>query len=188
MAETVIDNGDAGHSTIETWGGAAGGINNDQLFYHPVAGEAQSIWNFGPLTGTYQIFVHWTTDGNRATNAPFTVKNHIGVVSLPSVVTPVTEVIDDVDETGGADANATTIDVNMQVTITGDSTPGLNSDYLDIGTYGFGGSGDVLVILTNNSNGYVIADAVKFVDVPPPRPSVRVQAFRPRIFAPGLPR
>ncbi|MEW6304103.1 MAG: galactose oxidase-like domain-containing protein [Verrucomicrobiota bacterium] len=81
-----------------------------------------------PATGSYQVYLRWTTGTNRATNVPV-----------------------DVNHTGGT----TTLSINQQNN---------NGTWVSLGTYNFsaGTTGNVLV-RNDGANGYVIADAVRFV-------------------------
>lgn len=169
-ATTTIDDEDSGWSTVGTWTEftTGNGINSDMYYDETGTGTETATWNFGTLNGTYDVEVHYTTHSNRATNAPYTVKNHSAVVTLPTVTLPIASVSDNVDETGAADANATTIVVNQERDNTGNvGANDVNSGWVNIGRYTWNGSGNAIVILTDNANEFVIADAVRVTDVPP---------------------
>lgn len=161
--ETVIDDGDADWSKIGTWTqNLTEGLNSDMHYDETGTGSESATWNFGALEGSCEVEVHYSIHTNRATDAPFTVKNHTAVEFLPTVSNPIVSITDNVDETGSADADATTIDINQERDNTGNT--GVNnapSGYVGIGTYTFGGVEDALVILTDDANEYVIADAVR---------------------------
>lgn len=169
-ATTTMDDEDAGWSTVGSWTEFTGGqgINNDMYYDESGSGSETATWNFGTLNGTYDVEVHYTTHSNRATNAPYTVKNHSAVVTLPTVTLPIASVSDNVDETGSADANATTVVVNQERDSAGSLGPNdVNSGWVNIGRYTWNGSSNALIILTDNANDFVIADAVRVTDVPP---------------------
>lgn len=129
MTDIIIDNGDAAYSTVGAWTYYAGqGYDNDVAYVAAGTGTNTATWDLGSLFGNYELQVHYSTHSNRATDAPYTIKNHRGVVSTPSVAGAITSVADNVNEAGSADDNATTVDVNQEKLASGatggvDTTP-----------------------------------------------------------------
>jgi len=83
-----------------------------------------------PQAGNYAVYAWWTTAGNRATDAPYTIHY---------------------------DGGSQTIDVNQEIN-------GQQWNYL--GTFAFVAGTAGSVVLSDDANQYVIADAVKFKPVP----------------------
>lgn len=170
MAEIIVDNEDAGFSKVGTWIYYVGqGWDNTIEYKLNGTGTAYTTWNAGALdAGTYEIYVHWSCHSNRASDAPYTIY-HKGVIALPTVSGAITGVADNIDETGGANPDTTTIDVDQQDladgTPTGDT--GGPSGWCYIGTYEFDGVNDAIIVMTDDANEYVIADAVRFVSLNP---------------------
>lgn len=170
---TIIQNGDAGFSTVDgtgaygVWDSASGGYDGiDYLYHDPGDGTAKATWDLGVLSGIYEIEVHWTQNTNRATDAPYTIKNHSGVDTLPSTDWVVVAVADNVDEDGNADNNSTTIDIDQENSNTGSyDGAGVNSGFKIIGRYAFQSSDDGKVILTSDANDHVIADAIRITEI-----------------------
>lgn len=167
---TIIDNGDAGYSTTGTWTDFGKGYNNDLQYRNSsTVGSNTATWNFGAISaGQYKVEVHWLTNSNRVTDAPYTIY-HRGVVSTPTVSSPIVSVNDNVDEDGNTNADTTTVDVDQRPYADGSSAPnGENSGFCDIGTYTADGSTDFKVVLTDTgSSGDIIADAVRITYIGP---------------------
>ncbi len=74
-AVRFIDNGDAGFSTMGSWFPFAGqGMGDDIHYAGGSTGSQTARWTFPITPGRYELAVTWTTHANRATDAPFTVK------------------------------------------------------------------------------------------------------------------
>jgi hypothetical protein len=80
----VIDNGDAGFTATPGFFPFTGqGFQDDVHFAGAGAGTEAATWTFSNLTpGLYRVSATWTTDDNRASNAPFEVYNG-PAVNLP---------------------------------------------------------------------------------------------------------
>jgi hypothetical protein len=167
---TTIDDEDAGWSTTGSWTqwDQNGGIGGDMYYDEAGTGTEKATWNFGTLNGQYLVEIHYTAQPNRATDSPFVVKNHTSVVQLPTVALAVSGVSDNVDDDGGANANATTVLIDQEKVSAG-TEPGTDTDsgWISIGTYTFGGVSNALVILTDDADEYVIADAVRVTSISP---------------------
>lgn len=140
---TIIDNGDAGFSTVGTWA-VWSGYQGDT--HQAAAGNGSNVatWNFSGLQpGYYRVSATWPPHTNRATNSPFSVLQ------------------------GGQLLG--TVTVNQQLAPNDFSDAGASWEDLG-GPYGITGS-SLEVRLTNAANGYVHADAIRIErigDLPPP--------------------
>ncbi len=150
--EEIMDDGDAGHSATGTWTSLTNTLayGLDYNYASPGSGNATSTWSFTAIpNGSYQVFARWIPFSNRATNAPFTIyDNH----------TPLSTVL-----------------VNEQLAPSGEYSNGVS--WQSLGT--FQATNNTLrVKLSNNANGYVIADAVRIVanGLPDPVPEVDVSS------------
>ena len=77
----VIDNGDASFSTIGDWTPYGGqGFQNDVHYTDAGTGAREARWTANVTPGQYHVAVTWSALYNRATNAPFTVRD--GSMSL----------------------------------------------------------------------------------------------------------
>lgn len=165
-AVNTIDDEDAGWSTVGTWTEYTGGegIGGDIYYDETGSGSETATWNFGTgTTGSCVVEIHYTTHSNRATDSPYTIKGFTSIVTTPTVSNPIVGVADNIDETGSADPDAITIDINQELDSNGDvGGSDINSGWVNIGEYTFEGGEDGLVVLTDNANEYVIADAVRF--------------------------
>lgn len=138
VAEMIIDDGDAGYSQS---GGGWTNVTNTLAYgldydYHAGAsGSAAATWTFTGLTsGSYQVFTRWAPFVNRATNAQYTILDR---------VTPLG-----------------TVAVNQQLAPAGEVSNGVT--WQSLGTFQIS-SHTLAVRLTDNANGFVIADAVRIV-------------------------
>ncbi len=135
----VVDDGDAGFATNNNGGWI--NVSNlisyqlDYTYHTPGTGSNWVTWTFDDLPdGTYQVFTRWSHFSNRATNAPYTVYD--GAASLG------------------------TVSVNQQVAPSGDQLGDVV--WQKLGNYTID-SGTLKVRLTDATNGYVTADAVRLV-------------------------
>jgi hypothetical protein len=137
-APVIIDDGDAGFSILSgTWGSAPSGFEGDLRYAAPGGGSAVAQWEFTTLTpGIYQVSATWFPNSNRATDSPFTI----------------------LDGSNPLD----TVDVNQKVAPDDFSDAG--ASWEDLGIYEIGGS-KLTVRLSDNANGYVIADAIRVQQV-----------------------
>ncbi len=130
----IIDNGDAGFSTVgqwTLWGGQ--GFQNDVHEAHPGNGAQVATWTFAVTPGLYRVSATWSEYINRATNSPFTVLD-------------------------GGTALATVL-INQQLAPNDFSAAGAVWEDLG-GPYTVAGS-SLVVRLADNANGNLIADAVR---------------------------
>ncbi len=135
VSEKIIDDGDADCTLVGSWplGALAGGYGQDYRYNGAGSGSDRATWQFQDLTaGTYEVLVTWLPYAGRATNAPY------------SLYAPTLE---------------RTVLVNQLVAPQQDAE--LNAVWFEsLGTVSVGGSGALQVMLTDNANGNVIADAV----------------------------
>lgn len=142
-APTVIDNSDAAYSESGSnwlsWS-ESGSFGGDFRYHAAGTGQNAATWTFEALDPTkrYQVYSTWSAQSNRATDAPFTM----------------------LDDT----TSLATIRVNQQFAPS-DATFDEQGWY-SLGVYQLA-SGKLTVQLTDDaSGGYVIADAVRIVEVP----------------------
>jgi len=137
-AGTIIDNGDAGCSISNTWLNSTSGYLSDSQYAPAGTGASKANWAFSGLTTgqTYEVWATWVASGNRATNAPYGLYN--GSVLAGNLVS--------------------TAVVNQQQSPSGQTQGGVVWQSLGMVTV----SGSTLTVqLTNNANGYVLADAIQ---------------------------
>jgi hypothetical protein len=135
---TVIDDGETGYTESGTgWNGlATGGYNGDYRYNAANSGSSQATWEFtGLLTGLYEVRATWVSYGNRATNAPYTILD-------------------------GA-TTEDTVTVNQQAAPTADGTLG-GRPFQSLGSYNID-NGSLSVQLSDDADGYVIADAIQIL-------------------------
>lgn len=138
----TVDDGDTGYSESGTgWsaGGNPGAYQNDYRVHTAGTGANKATWSFPNVTPgkQYQVYVTWLSNANRASNAPFTVKS-----------------------------NGSTL-LNVQVNQKNAPADELFNSALWKGLGVIVASGTVEVELTDNADGYVIADAVRLVEIEP---------------------
>ena len=140
---SVVDNADAAYT--ETGGGWLGWSSSDSYHgdcrYAPAGnGSNTATWTFQDVDPTqqYQVYATWNAAGNHASNAPYTVYD---------------------DTTALA-----TVQLNQQSAPTDATIDGWT--WQSVGTYQ-AESGTLVVSLSDDANGYVVADAVRLVEVTP---------------------
>jgi uncharacterized repeat protein (TIGR01451 family) len=154
MGEQTIDNGGPGYSrTYYGWETLTNTMAHQLDYDYHAAGDgnAKAAWTFAALpAGSYQVLTRWIPFSNRATNAPFTILD--GNTSLA------------------------TIPVNQQLAPTGDHSNGII--WQSLGTFQVIDN-TLTVRLSDNANGYVVADAVRIVagGIAPQVPEMDVSAF-----------
>jgi len=137
--QQIIDDDDSGYSDTGGWAMATGqGYGNDVHYMSAGTGLKNATWK--PLIGTdgsYSVYVSWTTYSNRATDAKYTVHYN-----------------------GGNQ----TFTVNQQLLANQSTVGGVGqlSGWYYLGSFNFKTTSNNLVVLTDNANNYVIADAVRF--------------------------
>ena len=138
--ETIIGPGQAGYSSNMAYTSTASGFDGEYQYAPSGTGSVQSTWTFtGLVPGQYQVSSTWLGNVSGATNAPYTIYD--GSTSLG------------------------TVNVSQLQTPTGVNSRGTTWQQLAVVTIS---SGTLKVILTNNANGYVEADAVRIVGPLPP--------------------
>ncbi|HEY0945866.1 MAG TPA: hypothetical protein VGD81_11390 [Opitutaceae bacterium] len=134
-AEIVVDNADAtGVAKVGTWIASTATAGYQGINYlhdgntGATGGRKVTFSPALPVAGSYKVYLRWTAETNRASNAPV-----------------------DVLHAGGT----TTVSVNQRTD---------NGAWVLLGTYTFSVGGSAAVAVRNDgANGFVIADAVKFV-------------------------
>jgi hypothetical protein len=140
----LVDDGDPVGYSERGWGwfsvtsDAHPGYGGDWRYHAPGSGSAVATWSAtGVLPGRYEVLVTWAPYSNRATNAPFTVYDGTAVEGV--------------------------FPINQQNSPTAHATVG-GRPFQRLGTFNVSGS-SLGVTLSDQANGYVIADAVQFVRV-----------------------
>ena len=141
---TVVDNADPAYAeTGGSWLGWTGtGAYQGDLRYAPAGtGQNTATWTFDNVDPAkqYQVYATWNAYGNHATNAPYTVLD-------------------------GSTALAT-VHLNQQSAPDQASIDG--QDWQSAGVYQ-AATGTLVVQLSDDANGYVVADAVRLVEVTAP--------------------
>jgi hypothetical protein len=87
-AVQIIDDGDAGFSTIGNWISTSGqGRGSDVLYSERGTGADIARWSFSGLTaGQYRVSATWSRQSNRATNSPFRILSSVGGSVLGSAL------------------------------------------------------------------------------------------------------
>ncbi len=141
--DIIVDNQDANVSKVGTWDynpNVAGFYGTD--YHHDQnSGKGTKSFTFEPsipITGSYEVFMQWSSSGNRASNVPVDI-NHDGGTTTVTI-----------DQTTGGGA------------------------FNSLGTFTFTASTGSVTIRTTGTNGYVIADAVRFLEAGPPAPAVAI--------------
>lgn len=135
----IIDNGDAGFSTIDgtaEWRNSPinEGRDGDIIYVRAGNGSNTARWEFTGLEpGNYRVSATWSIHSNRATNAPYTIFDSVGGTVLNSAL------------------------VNQELAPDDATFDGSTWEHLSVVTI----TGNTLVVELNNAaNEFVIADAV----------------------------
>jgi hypothetical protein len=138
----VLDDGGPGYAETGTgWTTWAAGYNGSLRFHAPGGGADTASWQASGLpAGYYTIQATWNGSSNHASNAPYSVYD--GTTLLKTVV---------VDQRQAPSGSTTLGGVVFQ---------DLVSVHITTGT--------IRVVLSDNVDGYVVADAVRFVPIPAP--------------------
>ena len=79
-SSSIMDNADAGFSTVGNWGtgsGVPGYYGSDYDYTSKGDGSRKATWQFNIATnGNYDVEAQWAAHINRATNAPYTIYNN----------------------------------------------------------------------------------------------------------------
>ncbi len=153
IVPVLLDDGDAGFSLTGSWETQTGGYGNDTRAAGGNDGTKTATWVFTGLTsGTYQIDATWLPGSDRASNAPYVVRDGVGG-SILSV-----------------------FGVNQRVLPSGArSDGGRPFAHLETVTVT---NGTLVVGLSNNgTNGAIFADAVRIerLPIPPSVPRLEVK-------------
>jgi uncharacterized repeat protein (TIGR01451 family) len=148
--EFFADDGGTGYAHGSGWTNVTNLVayQMDYEYHAPGNGSGRATWSFDRLPpGPYEVFTRWVPFGNRATNAPYTILDDATALS--------------------------TVRVNQQLAPTGDSDNGIV--WQSLGTFNVA-SGTLRVRLSDDANGYVIADGVRIVPygIPAQRPEIDV--------------
>jgi hypothetical protein len=137
--QILDDSSSQGFATTGSWGNYSGSgpMYNGNMHYAPAGtGSNVATWTFTVTPGQYDVSVTWWAWAGRASNAPYTVLN-------------------------GSTALGTAL-VNQQLAPSGLSDQG--STWQDLGSFTILGN-QLVVRLSDNANGYVIADAIRIAKV-----------------------
>ncbi len=153
IGQQIIDDGAAGFAATGPWTNLTNTLayQLDYDYASAGTGSATATWSFTAIpNGSYEVFARWIPFSNRATNAPFTILNN---------QTPLATVL-----------------VNEQQTPTGDLSNGVT--WQSLGTFTTT-SNTLRVRLSNNANGYVVADAIRIVanGIPAAVPEIDVSDY-----------
>jgi hypothetical protein len=138
---TILDNGQPGYSDAGGWLDSSPGYGGGLRYASAGTGAATATWQAtGLAAGAYLVQATWNGYYNHASNAPFSVYDGNTLVG--------------------------TALVNQQPAPTADATAGgFNFQTLTTVTVN---SGTLKVVLSNNANGYVVADAVRIAPTTAP--------------------
>lgn len=140
MAATIVDNLSAGFSVVGTWSTFSNYSTNmyGSNWHYAAAGSGSRVatWTFSGLSaGNYQVSACWVLGSNHASNAPYEIlvnSTQVGSFAINQLVDPAADVVHSTS--------------NFEH---------LNSSAIAIT------SGDTLYVrLSDNANGFVIADAI----------------------------
>ncbi|MCA9078759.1 MAG: hypothetical protein KDA93_27290 [Planctomycetaceae bacterium] len=145
----IIDDGDPGFSIVNgTWGAGVAGANGDNRNSSNSGENSVARWTFtGLVPGQYRVSATWHPHPIRATDAPYTVFS--GTTKLG------------------------TFDVNQQMVPSGSpDLTDLGVNWQDLGGILTVTDSTMVVRLTNDADGYVMADAIRVQrvgELPPPQ-------------------
>ncbi|MEZ6125355.1 MAG: hypothetical protein R3C49_19575 [Planctomycetaceae bacterium] len=134
----IVDNSSAAYTTTGSWttvdrNGYQGGFD----ITSPGDGSSTARFAFNVTAGeTYRVSAAWRAYSNRATNASYTINDGVNPMTSVSVNQQLPPNPDQVEGTGLFDV------------------------FQDLGTFTISG-GQLIVELSNNANGYVVADAIR---------------------------
>jgi subtilisin family serine protease len=138
---TILDNGQPGYSETGSWQDYSPGYGGGLRYTSAGNGSATATWQTtGLAAGTYLVQATWNGYFNHATNAPFSIYD--------------------------GNTLLTTAQVNQQPNPNADATAG-GFNFQTIATVTLS-SGTLKVVLSNNANGYVIADALRIAPTTAP--------------------
>jgi hypothetical protein len=135
FSTTVINSTNPNYTQVGPWSTAGGGgVGGSYQFAAAGNASTTAVWQVGvpTLGGSYNVSVTWVPYSNRATNATYQVFD--------------------------GDTLLASVPVNQQLAPSGPSYNGFL--FQSLGVFKIS-TGPIRVVLTNNANGYVIADAIK---------------------------
>jgi hypothetical protein len=136
----IVDDGDGNHQLQNQWTRYRGiGAAGDVMFAPAGTGAASSQWTFQVEPGYHRVEATWAAHPNRASNAPFTIRSNGDVLGH--------------------------VEIDQRLVPQGRVLAGVRWDSL--GTFLVDGN-SVVVQLSNDADGYVIADAVRLERVAAP--------------------
>jgi len=132
-APQIIDNGEAGFDFIGDWWVYEGGGFNNNVYYTPWGfGLDGAFWSFDVTPGQYRVSATWLYGSSQASDAPFTVFD--GAATWETVLVDQTLAPNDFVDEGSAWETLGTFEIATDT---------------------------LTVMLTDDANGYVIADAIR---------------------------
>jgi hypothetical protein len=136
---TIVDNGQPGYAETGTgWTDWAAGYNGGLRFHAPGNGADTASWQTSGLApGYYTVQATWNGSGNHASNAPYAIYD--GTTLLRTVT------VDQRPAPSGTALGGVVFQDLATVQIT---------------------TGTLRIVLTDNVDGYVVADAVRIVPIP----------------------
>jgi hypothetical protein len=138
---TILDNGQPGYADAGGWLDSSPGYGGGLRYASAGTGSATATWQAtGLAAGAYLVQATWNGYPNHATNAPFSFYD--------------------------GNTLLTTVQVNQQPAPTADATAG-GFNFQTIATVTVS-SGTLKVVLSNNANGYVVADALRIAPTTAP--------------------
>jgi PhoPQ-activated pathogenicity-related protein/predicted secreted protein len=131
----IIDNGDTGYSTAGSWASISGnqkGHQNDFQYANSGTGLNVATWSFDVIPGQYRVAATWKDHTNRSQAAPYTIFND----------------------------SAAILTVTADQSIPASGIDDDNSSFKPLGIFNIS-STRLVVTLTDNATGLVIADAIR---------------------------
>lgn len=164
----IVDNGDPAFGVTPGWTyldtaefGSFQGVQGDIHFVNPGTGSEVATWTFtGVAAGQYQISTTWFPDPNRATNAPYILRDGstaLGTVRVNQELTP-----NDFRDAGEGWKILGTFTISsgtLTVQLTNDADEFVIADSVRIERVGFTGR-----ILDNGESGYAVTPGWTYLD------------------------
>lgn len=148
ISTVVVDDGDSTYSSSGFLSYPTGGFQSDVQYKEPGDGSSFAKWSYNVSPGLYKLATTWSPWTNRATNAPYTIRDNTTVLG--------------------------TVRVDQEVAPSDFSY--LGTGWRVLGTYNFSSS-NLDVRLTDDADEMVIADALYLerLDGVPSGPEIRVK-------------
>ena len=140
-APVIVDNGQPGYAETGTgWADWAAGYNGSLRYHAAGTGADTASWQASGLpAGYYNVQATWNAAGNHASNAPYAIYDGNTLVT--------TVLVDQRPNPSGTTVGGATFQGLATVQIT---------------------SGTLRIVLSDNTDGFIVADAVRIVAVPAP--------------------